>query len=183
MKIIGGTAKGRNILFPAKSSVRPTTDRIKGSLFNILSSVSDKRFLDVFAGSGSIGMEALSRGAAFATFIEINIMLCKYIKENLLKCGFDGRFEIFTMGVNNAIHTLQNKNERFDIIFADPPYQNGLVEETIGYLANGELFAKGGFLIIQHSVREGFSRAAGSGIDIFDERRYGDSMLSFMKFR
>lgn len=182
MKIISGTAKGRYIHFPADSKARPTTDRIKGSLFDILSSVNGKRFLDAYAGSGSVGIEALSRGAAYAAFIEKDERLSGYIKKNLSACGFDVNYNIFTNEVTKVVSALLNKRERFDIVFADPPYEEGLVAETIKCFARKPLFEKDGFVVIQHSRRERINCSEMDFGHVFDERRYGDTVLSFIIF-
>ena len=181
MRIIGGDAKGRTLLIPGKSKARPTSDRIKESLFNILSSVSGKTFIDAFAGTGNIGIEALSRGAAFAAFIEKDVMLSEYIKKNLSRCGFSGRYQIFTTDVRKAVLTLQANRLCFDIIFADPPYETGMVKETLSYFADGTLISENSLLIIQHSVREELRQDKVEAFTLTDQRRYGDTALSFLK--
>ena len=181
MRVISGHAKGRRLLFSPQSKARPTSDRIKEALFNILAPVTGKIFLDVFAGSGSIGIEALSRGAASVAFIEKDAAYCDYIKKNILRCGFTGNYDILSAEVKKALPALQKKSARFDIIFADPPYEAGLVEETSGYLAAGKLFASDGMIIFQHSVREELDWQRGGNLTVFDQRRYGDTLLTFLK--
>ena len=182
MRIIGGDAKGRSLRVPGRSKVRPTSDSVKEAFFNILSSVRGKTFLDVFAGSGNIGIEALSRGASWAVFIEKNPTLSLVIKKNLLQCGVDGRYEIMDMEAKKAIPILQKKGVHFDIIFADPPYEKGRVEETLCYFTDGKLFSEDGLLIIQHSVREALRPGPAKELILTDQRRYGDTMLSFLKY-
>ena len=182
MRIIGGDAKGRSLHVPGRSKVRPTSDSVKEAFFNILSSVRGKTFLDVFAGSGNIGIEALSRGASWAVFIEKNPTLSLVIKKNLLQCGVDGRYEIMDMEAKKAIPILQKKGAHFDIIFADPPYEEGRVEETLCYFTDGKLFSEDGLLIIQHSVREALRPGPAKELILTDQRRYGDTMLSFLKY-
>ncbi|HLA27470.1 MAG TPA: 16S rRNA (guanine(966)-N(2))-methyltransferase RsmD [Syntrophales bacterium] len=182
MRIIGGDAKGRSLRVPVRTKVRPTSDSVKEALFNILSSVKGKTFLDVFAGSGNIGIEALSRGASWAVFIENNRALSQFIKKNLLQCRVDGRYEIMDMEVKKALQILQKNRAQFDIIFADPPYEEGRVEETLCYFANGKLFSEDSLLIIQHSSREALRPGLAKELILTDQRRYGDTILSFLKY-
>ena len=182
MRIIGGDAKGRSLRVPVRTKVRPTSDSVKEALFNILSSVKGKTFLDVFAGSGNIGIEALSRGASWAVFIENNRALSQFIKKNLLQCRVDGRYEIMDMEVKKALQILQKNRAQFDIIFADPPYEEGRVEETLCYFANGKLFSEDSLLIIQHSAREALRPGLAKELILTDQRRYGDTILSFLKY-
>ena len=183
MRIIGGDAKGKPVLFPRKSKARPTSDRVKESLFNILSPLQGKTFLDVFAGSGNVGLEALSRGAKYAVFIEREIMLANFIRRNLLQCRFEGNCKILNMEMAKAIPFLRKKEERFDIVFADPPYGAGLVEETCRYFGDGRLFTEEGILVIQHDLREEPARAAAGPLVLFDQRRFGDTLLSFLNYQ
>ncbi len=181
MKIIGGDAKGRRILSPGKSLHRPTSNLVKEALFNILPPLKGKTFLDAFAGTGSIGIEALSRGAAFVVFIEKDEMLSRFINKNVLKCGFDDRCEILSMTAEKALTVLQKKERSFDVLFADPSYERGMVNETLSCFADGRLFSDAGLLIIQHSVRES-ARSQDKGLTLTDQRKYGDTMLSFFNF-
>jgi 16S rRNA (guanine966-N2)-methyltransferase len=178
MRIIGGDAKGRRIHSPGKSLFRPTSNLVKEALFNILPPLEEKIFLDMFAGTGSIGIEALSRGAALAVFIEKDDRLSRFIKINVSQCGFDDRCEVLAMKTEKALNVLQNKVRSFDVLFADPPYDQGMVIETLSNLANGRLFSDSGLLIIQHSVRESTTLQV-KGLTLTDNRKYGDTMLSF----
>lgn len=181
MRVISGDAKGRPLLFPAKSKARPTSDRIKEALFNILAPVSGKLFLDVFAGSGGVGIEALSRGAARAVFVEKEPAHGDYIIRNLKRCGFADNYDVCGAELVKAIPLLEKKRMLFDIIFADPPYEAGLVEKTLDYLAPGKLSAPDGMIIFQHSVREKPDWRQERGISVVDQRKYGDTLLTFLQ--
>jgi 16S rRNA (guanine966-N2)-methyltransferase len=181
MRVISGDARGRRLLFPPQSKARPTSDRVKEALFNILAPVSGKIFLDVFAGSGSVGIEALSRGAASVAFIEKDAAHGDYIQKNLLRCGFTGEYDIFIAEIKKALPILQKKGARFDVIFADPPYEAGLIEETLVYLAGGKVSASDGMIIFQHSVREEPDWQRGGCLSVSDQRKYGDTLLTFLK--
>lgn len=180
MRVISGDARGRPLFLPPKSKVRPTSDRIKEALFNILVSVRGKLFLDVCAGAGSVGIEALSRGAASTVFVEKDVANCDYIQKNLLRCGFTDNFDICRAEVLKAFPFLARKGLRFDIIFADPPYEVGLVEKMLLYLAEGTLSAAEGLIIFQHSVREEPDWKQVAGLRVVDQRKYGDTLLTFI---
>jgi 16S rRNA (guanine966-N2)-methyltransferase len=180
MRVISGCAKGRPLLFPPKSKARPTSSRIKEALFNILAPVKGKIFLDVFAGSGSIGIEALSHGAAFVAFIESDAIHCNYINKNLVRCGFADNHTILCTELKRAIPMLQKKGMPFDILFADPPYEAGLVHETLNHLADGKLMSADGIMIFQHSLREEPDWEQVSGLTLLDQRKYGDTLLTFL---
>lgn len=179
MRIIGGVVKGRRIYSPKKSTIRPTADIIKESLFNILYEVSGKTFLDLFAGSGNVGLEALSRGAGKVVFVEKSAVMVNAIKKNLGDLGFRDKYEILATEVAKGIRQIHKKGESFDLLFADPPYDKGHVEETLWHLSKGNIVSSGGIIIIQHSIRESLPI---EGTDIFiltDQRRYGDTLISF----
>jgi 16S rRNA (guanine(966)-N(2))-methyltransferase RsmD len=183
MRIIGGQAKGRRIALPPGYAVRPTSDRIKEALFNILVSVDGQTFLDLYAGTGNVGMEALSRGAKLVVFVEKINLLVTSIKKNLDEFGFRGRYRIFHMGAEKAMACLAQEGARFDLIFADPPYRVGLIDSTIGLLnVYPSLLAEDGRLILQHAVAEPLKLRAEMAFELVDTRRYGDTFLSFLRF-
>jgi 16S rRNA (guanine(966)-N(2))-methyltransferase RsmD len=181
VRVISGAARGRPLFLPPKSSARPTSDRIKEALFNILPPLAGKSFLDLFAGSGSVGIEALSRDAARVVFIEKDATLCDCIKTNLLRCGLAGNSEVRCAEVKKAIPVFNKTRQLFDIVFADPPYDIQLVAETLGCLAEGMLIVPQGRMILQHSKREEPDLHQAKGLVIVDQRKYGDTLLTFLK--
>jgi len=183
MRIIGGEARGRRLYIPGTFAVRPTTERIKGAFFNIIGLVDGKAFLDLFAGSGNMGLEALSRGALKAVFVENNQALIDAIGRNIETCGFGGKGEILASDFIKAIQRLVKRSEAFDILFADPPYERGIVSLTLEHLRNGFLMEKGGLLAVQHSVREAAAVDECGQLLLTDRRQYGDTILSFFKKR
>ncbi len=183
MRIIGGDAKGRTIYSPKQSQIRPTSDGIKESLFNILHETSGESFVDLFAGCGSVGLEALSRGAATVVFVEKNAAMVNAIKRNLRELSLGGEYEILAMEAAKAIRKLQNRGESVDIIFADPPYERGFVREIFRSLRDGNILSEDGVLIIQHSLRENVDAQHTGDFILTDRRRYGDTHLSFLKIR
>jgi len=153
---------------------------IKEALFNILPSMEGRLFLDLFAGTGNIGLEALSRRAAKTVFIEPNPLLVDTIKDNLNVCGFDDKYEIISAPVERGVKHLSKRKERFDIIFADPPYEKGLIKETLYLLGDGDLISRDGMVIIQHSSREKLEWGAGNFV-LTDQRKYSYTIISFLK--
>jgi len=181
MRIIGGDAKGKHVYSPKKNQLRPTSDRIKESLFNILHSLSGKSFLDLFAGSGNVGLEALSRGADKVVFVEKDAVMVNAIKKNLGELGFSDKCEVLAADVKKGIRQLQKNGENFDILFADPPYERGVIREIFQYLGQGNVISQDGVLIIQHSKREAVPGQQMDNFVLTDQRRYGDTFLSFFK--
>jgi 16S rRNA (guanine(966)-N(2))-methyltransferase RsmD len=181
MRIIGGDAKGRRIYSPKNSKIRPTSDGIKESLFNILQEVSGKSFLDLFAGCGNVGLEALSRGAAKVVFVEKNPVMVNAIKRNLLELGINNKYQILETEAAKGIKKLQRKGEKFDFLFADPPYEKGFIREIFQYLGEGEMISSDGVAIFQHSVREDIPGTLTGTFMLTDQRRYGDTRISFFK--
>ena len=172
MRVIGGVAK-RKKLVSCKGSVRPTTDRIKETLFNLLGDIEGKHFLDLFAGTGSIGIEAASRGASSVYFVEKSYSLCKIIKENLILTGFKQKGNVFQKELKkNLFKTFKDKGICFDIIFADPPYEKGIVKELFNII-DFDIIEEGGFFVLQHSIREK------GVISPKREVKIGDTLLSF----
>ena len=179
MRVIGGRARGRKLFVPKGSSIRITADRVKESLFDILHPLEGRFFLDLFAGSGNVGIEAISRGASRVVFVEMARPHVAIIEKNLDLCGFDGGFEIVPKTVEKGIELLSMRDRCFDIIFADPPYERGLIEKTLGILGAHRIMSKEGMIVMEHSSNE-----ACHGNDDFmvtDQRKYGDTVLSFLQ--
>jgi 16S rRNA (guanine966-N2)-methyltransferase len=180
MRIIGGEARGRVVRLPAGSRIRPTADRVKESLFNILHSVEGSYFLDLFAGSGNVGLETLSRGARFSIFVERDVRLVEAIRKNLAQLGFSERAEVIAADAERGLGRLVQRKERFDIVFADPPYDEGLARETLQWLGKEDVLTENGIVVLQHSVREELEGSRVQALVMADQRRYGDTMLSFL---
>jgi 16S rRNA (guanine966-N2)-methyltransferase len=183
MRIIGGEARGRRIHLPRGCRIRPTADRVKESLFDMLHPVEGTRFLDMFAGCGNCGLEAISRGARNAVFIEKDPRLVDAIRENLRVLGFEGRAEVIAADAEQGTRRLAKRTERFDILFADPPYEEGFLLEIMKWLEGADLLAENGIIVLQHSVREVLEGSCVQAMAVADQRRYGDTMLSFLKKR
>lgn len=182
MKIIGGVARGKKIFIPKGVYLRATTDRTKESLFNILPSIEGKSFLDLFAGTGNIGIEAMSRGAVRTVFVEQNPLMIKAIKKNLSLCGFERNYEIIKTTVEQGVGILSRRKDRYDIIFADPPYEKGYVGKILQLLSLASLNSEDGVIAIEHTVREEFEADIGK-IALVDQRKYGETVISFFEMK
>lgn len=155
MRVISGSARGLKLKSPEGLNTRPTADRIKESLFNIISPyIYDCSFLDLFSGSGSIGIEALSRGAKDATFVDFNKDSINIIKQNISLSRLEQKSTVYNLDVSNAINTLSKNNQKFDIIFLDPPYNKGLLLPTLKKIEQLDLLKDDGFIICEQHINE-----------------------------
>jgi 16S rRNA (guanine966-N2)-methyltransferase len=181
MRIIGGEAKGRTLHFPSRSEERPTSDFLREALFNLLGPLQNKTFLDLFAGSGSVGLEAASRGAQVVYFVEKNKQLVEVIKKNIQTCCLGIKCRIIAGDIDFGLDDLFRKKNEFDIIFADPPYNRELVEATLKSLSKKKVFRKDSLIVIQHSIKEIYYELD-DNIYQTDQRKYGDNALTFLKW-
>ena len=180
MRIISGTSKGRKLVTPRSQSLRPTSDRVKESMFNILQDdIVGKVVLDLFAGTGNLGIEALSRGAKKTIFVEKGRQALRLIQRNLTQFGLEERSEILPKDANRAIGILKQKGESFDLILMDPPYQKGLIQKTLMKLNSHQIYHKDSILVIEHNRREPLS-AVMDGWNLIRQRRIGDTLISFL---
>jgi 16S rRNA (guanine966-N2)-methyltransferase len=180
MRISGGEVKGRALNFPSRSTQRPTTDFLREALFNLLESPADQFFLDLFAGSGSVGLEALSRKAKKVSFVEKNKALIEVIHDNVSLCGYSEKCLVIHADMRSALRDLYRKKCRFDVIFADPPYNRGFIEETLKVLKEYPVLQEGGIIVLQHSVREPLTLLPQEW-SVADQRKYGDNLLTFIR--
>ncbi|WP_418790107.1 16S rRNA (guanine(966)-N(2))-methyltransferase RsmD [Phosphitispora sp. TUW77] len=181
VRVITGSAKGRRLKSLKGMETRPTMDRTKESLFNIINErIFGSWFLDLYAGTGAIGIEALSRGADKAVFIENNPRAVKIIRDNLEQTELSGRSDIFCASVENAVVMLAKQKKLFDIIYMDPPYGMGIVQETIDLLCRHLLLQPGGLIITEGSKMDQLQEKT-SCFTMFRQEKYGDTMLSFYR--
>ena len=179
MRVIGGVAKGRRLLAPKGQAVRPTADRVKESLFNILPrDFSGMKVLDLFAGTGNLSIEALSRGADHAVLIDSSERSAAAIRENLRRLNFAAKSDVWVAPAARSLRVLARRKDGFDIIFLDPPYDQGLAQQSLDLIARCNLLNEGGTIVVEHSGREALQRRYDSLV-LHDERRYGDTLLSF----
>ncbi len=179
MRVIAGSARGHRLTAPKSPRVRPALDKVKGAIFNLLFDVGGTRALDLFAGSGAIGIEALSRGATSAVFVEEWGMAADSIRKNLDHCKLADRAEILRMSVARAIDFLSRRGEKFELIFVDPPYLKDLVNPTLLSLAESGIAAEGAVVVVEHHPKEEISPP--DGLSLTDSRKYGQTLVSFLR--
>ncbi len=178
MRVITGEARGRRLQALGGSATRPTSDKVKGAAFSILFSRFDlkgARILDLFAGSGALGIEALSRGAAHATSVEYSNAAADIINQNLATCRLTDRATLVRSTVATAVPRLAA--ESFDGIFLDPPYECGLVASTLQLIADTNLCVIGGWVMCEHHEREPVAEEYGK-LRLTHQRTYGYTALA-----
>ncbi len=176
MRIIGGKAKGQRLKFPKNKNVRPTADRVKEGLFNVLQNkIEGSIFLDGYAGSGSIGIEALSRGAAHVVFVEKHRSTIKFQQYNLSRTGLGEAATVICQDLHKAAKTIR-EDLKFDLIFLDPPYHYSL--EQIWPPPLIRLLAAEGVVIIEHSGSKSMGMPS-EGLKIMKSKSYGSTELLF----
>ena len=181
MRIISGTARGRRLLAPRTRSIRPTADRVRESIFNVLGqTLNGQDVLDLFAGTGALALEALSRGAAKAVLVDRDREAVRLCEANARMLGFGDRVRVLSAPVEQAIKRLERGGERFDLIFADPPYAARVVPQIVGTLGAAGLLNPGAIACIEHDKREIVPSNSGRLAKV-DERRFGDSVVSIYR--
>lgn len=181
MRIIAGISKGRRLSTPKSYSIRPTSDRVKESIFNILGDeVKGKVVLDLFAGTGNLGIEGLSRGAKKALFVEKGRQALRIIQRNLIQCGLKGQSEIIPKDVNRAIGILKRRGESFDLILMDPPYEKDLIQKTLAKLNSNRIYHENSILVVEHGRREPLPELI-EGWNLIRQRMIGDTVISFLQ--
>lgn len=180
MRIIAGTAKGLPLKTIKGMDTRPTTDRIKETLFNMIQGdVPGSVFLDLFAGSGGIGLEALSRGAKSAVFVERSGKAAACIEDNIRFAGFAARASVLRKDALVALETLEG-TQVFDIVFLDPPYHKGLEQGVLSYLSSSQLLCPGGLAIVEAAEGTSFGYLAQLSFDIRKVKNYKTNLHLFL---
>ena len=179
MRIIAGEFKGRRLEAPSWTGLRPTSDKLRETLFNVLAPrIGGARVLDGFAGTGAVGLEALSRGAAHVTFVERDPRAVRLVGANLRRCGVEDRHAIIRAGLADAVRRLPDAN--FDIIFLDPPYGARETDEALA--AAARLAGDGTVVVLEHAARDAAPDEAG-GLVRVRVVTSGDSALAFYRRR
>ena len=178
VRVISGSARGLKLNTPGDDRVRPTTDRVKESMFNIVQDwVYDSQVLDLFAGSGALGIEALSRGASQAVFCDNSLDSIKIIKSNIEKAKVVDRSQIVSGDFKRCLRDMEAKNQSFDMIFVDPPYYEGLFEEVLDTIRSYKILKKDGIVIVEHDAKRPIGQV--EGLEVYKEKKYGITMLTF----
>ncbi|MHB1392034.1 MAG: 16S rRNA (guanine(966)-N(2))-methyltransferase RsmD [Clostridia bacterium] len=179
MRVIAGEFRGRRLDRIEGMDIRPTSDKVKESLFNILGDVViDSVFLDLFGGTGGIGIEALSRGAKHAVFADADIKSIKVLKGNLEHLNIKDNVEVFNTEYSTAISKLYMNKKEFDIIFIDPPYSVGLAQNALKEIDKYPILAQSGLIIVEHDSRDDMPSSLGK-LYMYRSKQYGNTTLSF----
>ena len=187
MRVITGTAKGKQLKTVKGRDIRPTSDRVKESLFNVLAGrVADADFLDLFAGSGAVGIEALSRGARSCVFVELMTPHLKVIEENLAATRLRDRAELIRRDARAAVVDLAHRQRRFDLIFVDPPYAQDLVPAVLTLIGAHALLAEEGWVVCEHHKKDPVPNLvpvadSAGGLTKFRELVFGETVLSIYR--
>jgi 16S rRNA (guanine966-N2)-methyltransferase len=179
MRIVAGTAKGRTLLGPKGPDIRPTSDRARETLFNIIGPWLEGEVLDLYAGTGALGLEALSRGASRAVLVDSGREAQQLIERNRTALGFADQSEVLALPADRALDRLEARGDRFAFIFADPPYAALAQGWLVGRLAASPLLALGALLMVETDKREAASDVP--ALPLVDERELGDTRLRFFR--
>jgi 16S rRNA (guanine966-N2)-methyltransferase len=178
LRVIAGSLKGRR-LAPVRGRIRPTAAKVREAIFNILGeSVAGARVLDLFAGTGALGIEALSRGAGQAVLVEDHAAALQVLRRNLEDLGLGERATVWPLPVQAALKKLASRGERFGLAFLDPPYGGGAAAAALESLARKELLLPQAWVVVEHSRREALPEACGR-LTRRQLRRYGDTQVAF----
>jgi 16S rRNA (guanine966-N2)-methyltransferase len=182
MRIVGGRLRGRALGPPKSAAIRPTADRLRESLFNILvhaygDPITGARVLDLFAGTGALGLEALSRGAAFALFVDEGVEARALLRQNVEALGLGGASRVFRRDATRLgpAHPV----EPFSLVFADPPYGEGLAEKALFAARAGGWLTPQALIVVEEAAKAGFT--APDGLEELERRRYGETELVFFR--
>ena len=181
MRIIGGEYRSRLIAMPKGVDIRPTQDRVREAVFNIIGDVNDKAVLDLFAGSGAFGIEALSRGAARAVFVDNNSRCVDTVRANLESLGIDEyRYDIIRANAISIFPRLKKEEERFDLVFIDPPYYKDIARKSLINIDSYDILTQIGVVVVEHFKKDSLLAPVGT---LFQEkeRLYGDTAITIFR--
>jgi len=182
VRVIGGERRGKKLLSVHGLSTRPTADRVRVSIYNIISArIANASVLDLYAGTGILGIEALSRGARFALFIDNSRAPIETIRKNLIACRFETRAKVVQYDIQNGLRWLKTDGAPFNLVFVDPPYEQAFVGSTLSHLHDSGALSPDALIVVEHS-------AAAPLIELppvftrMDERNYGKTLVSFIHY-
>ena len=179
MRIVGGSARGRILKAPQRADViRPTADRVRQAVFNVLGQTCDGlRVLDLFAGTGALALEALSRGAVLAVLVDSGREAQQLCRDNAQTLGFTAQVEVMPLSAERGIARLSERGAQFELIFADPPYAQTAIDNLLSWLTTHPLLEQGGRLVLEHSKHEAAPELFGAFTRI-DQRNFGETVVS-----
>ena len=182
MRIIGGKFKGRKLRSVRGTATRPTADRTREAIFNIIGlEIRGARVLDLYAGTGALGIEALSRGAQSATFIDVSRQSLSVLQANLADLALEIPTSVIRWDITHNLNCLRSMPQAFDLVFVDPPYNHNLVTSTLNHLHTSQSLKNGARIIVEHSRQESVESELGP-FDVVDRRQYGKTLVSFLNY-
>jgi len=182
LRIIGGELKGKKLCSVRGKTIRPTADRTRESMFNILSHrVPGTDVLDLFAGTGAIGIEALSRGAESAVFVDNSRRSLSVIQRNVESCALNDRANIINWNIEKNLNCLKSMRTGFGLVFIDPPYNRNLVKPTLFNLDQSKSLKNGSCIVVEHASLEPIPTDL-LAFELSDQRRYGKTLVSFLNY-
>jgi 16S rRNA (guanine966-N2)-methyltransferase len=182
MRVISGTCKGRPLKAVPGQTTRPTTDKVKESIFNIIGPFFDGgQGLDLYAGSGGLGIEALSRGMEKMVFVDQNPKAIEIVRLNLKACRFDKRAEVYRNDAQRALKAIVKRELKFDVIFLDPPYAKQRLKEEIAFIAQNGLLTENGIIVTEHDAST-FVDELIEQMTCIRQEQYGDTGISIYKY-
>ncbi len=179
LRVISGRLKGKRLFSVKGRSLRPTSDRVREAIFDILQGqIAGRKVLDLFAGTGALGIEALSRGASSAVFVENSPASLSALQRNLVECRLQDSASVLNKEVLSGIRFLEMQRVTFDLVFLDPPYGRGLTRKTLEAVAQSSVIDRETLMIAEHSSQEDIEEIP--HLEITDQRKYGGTRVSFL---
>ena len=182
LRIISGSLRGKKLHTVRGMKVRPTADRLRESIFNILASrVPQAVVLDLFAGTGAFGIEAISRGAKYAVFVDSSREALSVIARNIEACAFSNRAKIIKWDIEKNLNCIKSFNPAFNLIFIDPPYNQNIINPSLLNLFKSGSLASGAWVVLEHAAAEPLQLEPGT-FELEDQRKYGKTLVSFLSY-
>jgi 16S rRNA (guanine966-N2)-methyltransferase len=182
LRIIGGDLRGKRLKSIHGKLIRPTADRIREAIFNILlNSIAKTLVLDLFAGTGALGIEALSRGAKRALFVDNQNKSLSVLKQNIASCGLGEKAIIVKWNIRQNLNCIKSIGQKFDLIFLDPPYNQDLITPSLVNLDQSDALKNSALIVVEHSVFESLPMDL-CAFQLADQRKYGKTLVSFLNY-
>jgi 16S rRNA (guanine(966)-N(2))-methyltransferase RsmD len=183
MRIIGGKFKSRLISMPKGVDIRPTQDKVREAIFNIMGDIAGRSVLELFAGSGAFGIEAISRGAGHVTFVDNNPRCIEQIKRSLESLEIDGgQYDVIRADAVKIIPKMRAQDKKFNIVFLDPPYYKELAKNCLLSINSYDILARIGLVLVEHFKKDILPTDL-DGLRFIQERRYGDTIVTLLSKR
>jgi 16S rRNA (guanine966-N2)-methyltransferase len=183
LRIIAGELKGRKLRSVRGTQTRPTADRIREAIFNILAfQIQGSTVLDLFAGTGAFGIEALSRGAESVVFVDVENDSISVLQENIKRLSLESLTKILRWDLTRNLNCLGSLRSAFNLIFMDPPYNKNMIEPTLFNLHSSQSIETGARIVVEHSYLEPLLKSQ-LPFEIYDQRRYGKTLVSFLNYK